>query len=425
MLNLKRKAKNAETYQAQASQARQAQDQENSDWPSHQAQLAQSTHGNEDPEIEPYFFGLEDAIEANRQILELAGQANHNLLRPDVLEGALRAQNYWYYEQSLIKAAVAMAHGIAQAQAFEDGNKRTAYWALWSWLNDHSLPVMHRNDPEIAYHIIGWGEGTHTMEDTVALLEQRAAQGLPEEPPSDSNRLYHPSNILDPIHPDLDPRVWEHSDGPQPRLRPQHRVWIMQTIHSIFERHGYDSSEEWLRLVFTGSLTTYQYSDESDVDISLFVDTKIFPEWSRAEMIGIMVGEIDGTTLPGTPFPMQCFVVPHDVSPQDLYKPGLRSGYSLNTDSWIVPPDPSRVHDVEKEMNEAYTYALEVADKMERLLRYEPDKAELFWHQIHRRRKRDQRNERGDYAPSNIAYKMLANRGLFPVISELTGEYIA
>src|SRR5690606_21725128 len=124
---------------------------------------------------------------------------------------------------------------------------------------------------------------------------------------------------------------------------------------------GYDGMEIWLSLVFTGSLTTYQYSEESDVDVSLFVDTEVFPEWSRAEMIGVMVEQMDGTPLPGTPFPMQCFVVPPDVSKEDLYRPGMRSGYDLKEDAWIVPPERSRIHDVEKEMNRAYTLAIENA----------------------------------------------------------------
>jgi hypothetical protein len=175
----------------------------------------------------------------------------------------------------------------------------------------------------------------------------------------------------------------------------------------------------------TGSLTTYQYGKESDCDVSLFVNSEYFPEWSRAELIGLMIAHVDGTRLPGTTFPMQCFVVPPDVHPEDLYKPGLRSGYDLETDEWIEPPDPSRVHDVQREYNDLYIYALEQADKMERLLRYEPDKAVMLWHQIHQRRRRDQAAGKGDYSESNIVYKFLANRGLFPALSEASGEYIA
>jgi DNA-binding transcriptional regulator YhcF (GntR family) len=103
----------------------------------------------------------------------------------------------------------------------------------------------------------------------------------------------------------------------------------------------------------------------------------------------------------------------------------LRSGYDLSSDEWIVPPEEDRAIDVKKEMNAAYVYALECADKMERLLRYEPSKAIQFWHQIHKRRRRDQQAGKGDFSNANIVYKFLDNRGLMPAISEVSGEYIA
>lgn len=232
-------------------------------------------------------------------------------------------------------------------------------------------------------------------------------------------------NILDPVHDDLDPTVWDSPAAPMPVLKQQHSHWIVATIWDVLDKAGYDGMERWLSLVLTGSLTTYQFSEDSDCDISVWVDVRHFPEWSRAEMIGLMIDHMDGTTLPGTPHPMQCFVVGRGLRREDLYKPGLRSAYDLLTEKWVVPPDKSSVHNVEKEMNEAYTIALENADKMERLLRYEPQKAVKFWHQIHKRRQRDQGAGKGDYAPSNITYKMLNNRGLFPQISDVSGEYIA
>lgn len=235
----------------------------------------------------------------------------------------------------------------------------------------------------------------------------------------------HRANILDPIHDALDTTVFDRADADMPKLKPKHRKWIKEAIYRTLENAGYDGMDEWLHLVFTGSLCTYQYSADSDVDISLFVNADRLPEWSRAEMIGIMVENLDGTTLPGTTHIMQDFVIPPDVDVTDLYKPGLRSGYDLTNDYWIVPPERDRVHDVSREMNNAYVHALEQADKMDRLLRYEPDKAIILWHQIHKRRQRDMRAGKGDYSDSNITYKMLANRGLFPRISDYSGEYIA
>lgn len=237
--------------------------------------------------------------------------------------------------------------------------------------------------------------------------------------------LKRQANILDPIHPELDPLVWDNAADPEPTLKPVHHKWLVRSITKVLKDAGYEGMEKWLSLVFTGSLTTYQYSADSDVDISLFVDTKSFPDWSRAEMIGLMVSKMDGTTMPGTPHIVQCFVVSRKLSKEDLYQPGMRSGYDLDTSSWIVPPERERVHDVQAEMSAQYMHALQQADKMEKLLTYEPDKAIMFWHQIHNRRRRDMLKGKGDYADSNITYKMLNNRGLFPKISEISGEYLA
>lgn len=369
----------------------------------------------------PEFPQAGEAQEIHDQSLFDHGQPQAHLINPGGLDGALgRASNYWYYgqgspEEKVADAAGALAHGIGAAQSFEDGNKRTAYHTARYFLHNNGygyLSPVDQDDEELADHLIGHGEGTHSLEDTQALFRSRLTQA-------------RVANILDSVHDTLDPRVWEDPASLAPKLRKEHVDYIHETIYTALDQHGYDGMEKWLSLVLTGSLTTYQYSDESDCDISLFVDTAHFPEWSRAEMIGVMISNCDGKKLPGTPFPLQDFVVPAGITREDLYKPGLRSGYDLATGTWVVPPDRKRVHDVESEMNESYTIALENADKMDKLLRYEPEKAIQFWHQIHKRRQRDQKAGRGDYAPSNVTYKMLSNRGLFPRLEEASGEYIA
>lgn len=277
-------------------------------------------------------------------------------------------------------------------------------------------------------------EGGHKPHITVAHAIQTPQDSPPQirfqtEPMHELHTYYdslkRKANILDPIRPELTPLVFDDSADDKPKLKPVHRKWITSTVHKTLEDAGYEGMGEWLSLVFTGSLTTYQFSDESDVDISLFVDVKNFPEWSRSEMIALMIEKMDGVELPGTPYPMQCFVVPPEVSREDLYKPGMRSGYNLDTDDWIVPPERERVRDVEATMSAQYVHALQQADKMANLLKYEPRSAILLWHQIKRRRRRDMKMGKGDYSNSNIVYKMLANRGIFPLISELTGQYIA
>lgn len=142
-------------------------------------------------------------------------------------------------------------------------------------------------------------------------------------------------------------------------------------------------------------------------------------------MIGLMIEGCEGVYLPGTTYELQAYVVSPKLHPADLYKRGLRAGYDIATHHWIAPPDHSLIHDVESQENGFYAWALQEADKMDRLLRYEPDKAVQFWHQIHRKRMRDQQAGKGDVSESNILYKFLSKRRLLPVIAEISGEHIS
>jgi hypothetical protein len=241
-------------------------------------------------------------------------------------------------------------------------------------------------------------------------------------------------NILDPVHQELEPFVWDDPGSLAPVLKPQHKHWLTDTIYGLLKSAGYEDPERYVDLDFTGSLTTYQYSDDSDVDISLFVDEGVWGQpagadpsvvWKRGSIIALMVAGAEGQNLPGTTHPLQFYVVPPSIKPTDLYKPGMRSAYNLKNDDWIVPPEPGRSRDVRRELYNLHAEAVMAADKMERLLTTEPDKAVLYWHQIHQKRARDMVAGKGDYSESNIIYKMLANRGLFPKISDVSGEYIA
>lgn len=222
------------------------------------------------------------------------------------------------------------------------------------------------------------------------------------------------SNILDPTHAALPHLVWDNPIYPKPKLKPHLKSWIREKVYQTLQDAGYTNVEDWLSLYLTGSLTTYQYSDDSDVDVSLFVNSDKFPDWSRAEMIGLMVDKLDGTKLPGTPYRLQVFVVAPDIKPKDLYRDDLRAGYNIDNGTWVSPPSRERTHNVQIELNGFYSYALQQADKMERLLRYEPEKAYRFYHQIHNRRKHDEQAGKGDNAESNIIFKLLAQRGLLP-----------
>lgn len=279
---------------------------------------------------------------------------------------------------------------------------------LHSSLNDAQAYAQSRKQITGQPHHI-WEVNTKGLQTKRDPQTDKYRPGYYTESPIEVPRLRRVGNIIDPVSKTLDPQVWMHPDAPDPQLNPKLNQWLHKVIYGALERNGYEGPQRWLKLVLTGSLCTYQFSPQSDCDVSLFVHG--LPEWSRGEMIGIMVKEFDGILLPGTSHDIQAFVVSKTLTPQDLYKPGLRSAYDLETSKWIVPPDHKMAHDTGHEYPAEMTYAYECLDKLDRLLKYEPDKAVQYWNVLHRRRQREQTAGKGDFSQSNMAYKMILNRG--------------
>lgn len=90
----------------------------------------------------PGFPSIEELKELNREIHEDDGLPEHFALdQPSFLESALeRASDaYSATAEGAIETASLLAHGIAAAQAFRDGNRRTAYFAVQSFLAANGL----------------------------------------------------------------------------------------------------------------------------------------------------------------------------------------------------------------------------------------------------------------------------------------------
>jgi death on curing protein len=84
---------------------------------------------------EPRWLPIDAVIEKNR--LEVGETGERHFLRDiGLLEGALaRPQNAFAYgEEDIVVLAVRLLAGIAQAHAFEQGNKRTAFGTMWHFL---------------------------------------------------------------------------------------------------------------------------------------------------------------------------------------------------------------------------------------------------------------------------------------------------
>lgn len=77
-----------------------------------------------------------EVVAIHEHILRKLGEAPRPLRDEGLLESAVMCPQMaaWYEDADLIRQAALLATGISQAQAFIDGNKRTAFAALDSFL---------------------------------------------------------------------------------------------------------------------------------------------------------------------------------------------------------------------------------------------------------------------------------------------------
>ena len=117
---------------------------------------------------EPQWLPIEAVIEYNR--LEVEATAEHHFVRDlGLLESALaRPQNAFAYgEEDIVVLAVRLMAGIAQAHAFEQGNKRTAFEALWHFLRLNGFDLAIEDSEAWAEPVISLIEHRSTEEDFI------------------------------------------------------------------------------------------------------------------------------------------------------------------------------------------------------------------------------------------------------------------
>ncbi len=125
-------------------------------------------------ENEPVYIELADALEFYAAIIGGTTEGAADQLRDQAgLQGALgRPRNYAHYQEADIALqAAALAHGIAESQAFIDGNKRLALVSMLTFLEVNGFEV-NATDPELADWIIGLSAGT-TPEELAELIRPR------------------------------------------------------------------------------------------------------------------------------------------------------------------------------------------------------------------------------------------------------------
>jgi death on curing protein len=120
---------------------------------------------------EPSWLPIEVVIEINRMVVMVTGE-RHFLRDLGLLDSALaRPQNAFAYgEEDIVVLAVRLLAGLAQAHAFEQGNKRTAFVAMTQFLIISSYDLTIDDTVTWADEVIALVEHRSTEDDFVRAI---------------------------------------------------------------------------------------------------------------------------------------------------------------------------------------------------------------------------------------------------------------
>lgn len=120
---------------------------------------------------EPHWIPVEVVIEHNRLEVEATGE-RHFVRDIGLLQSALaRPRNFFGFgEEDIVMLAVVLLAGVAQAHAFEQGNKRTAFGVTRLFLQANGYDTSFDDTVSWADQIIALVEHRSTEEDFARII---------------------------------------------------------------------------------------------------------------------------------------------------------------------------------------------------------------------------------------------------------------
>lgn len=122
---------------------------------------------------EIHYLSVADVLALHQAMMEKFGFASAPLRGEGMLESAIMRPRMaaYYSEADIIRQAALLAVGISQAQAFLDGNKRTAFAASDVFLRLNGLAFA--GDPlELAMQLEAVAERTGNLEEATGGFEE-------------------------------------------------------------------------------------------------------------------------------------------------------------------------------------------------------------------------------------------------------------
>jgi death on curing protein len=120
---------------------------------------------------EPHWLPIDVVIEHNRLETQATGEP-HFLRDRGLLESAMAGpRNFFSFgEEDVLVLGIVLMAGIARAHAFEQGNQRTAFEALWHLLRINGYDLSIDDSQPWANAVIELVERRTTEEDFVRIL---------------------------------------------------------------------------------------------------------------------------------------------------------------------------------------------------------------------------------------------------------------
>jgi death on curing protein len=120
---------------------------------------------------EPHWLSIDVVIEHNQLETQATGEP-HFVRDRGLLESAMaRPRNFFSFgEEDVIVLGVVLMAGVARAHPFEQGNKRTAFEALWHFLRINGYDLSIDDSQPWAEAVISLVEHRTSEEDFVRIL---------------------------------------------------------------------------------------------------------------------------------------------------------------------------------------------------------------------------------------------------------------
>lgn len=147
-------------------------------------------------------------------------------------------------------------------------------------------------------------------------------------------------SVLDPVHNTLAKDVWTRDQ----KLKSKHRDYILDTLREWLDKMGVEKEPSQVAII--GSITTFQYSKTSDIDVNVVIDV---PESKKDELIKFLPNE---TPLPDTQHPVNYYIA-SDAGKNVEKKP---TAYDVLNDKWFSGKSPKK-----SQVEYPYGYVIEIA----------------------------------------------------------------